>query len=78
MSSRTIFAGRWYAHLDRYASGLARAVLAPPFPLPAALDLLRATERTGVAATIRRLDERCRELEPFAKAAPERQPDAVA
>lgn len=42
--------------LDRYASGLARAVLAPPFPLPAALDLLRATERTGVAATIRRLD----------------------
>ena len=28
--------------------------------------------------TIRRLDERCRELEPFAKAAPERQPDAVA
>jgi hypothetical protein len=42
--------------LDRYANGLARGVLAPPFPLPAALDLLRATERTGVAATIRRLD----------------------
>ena len=42
--------------LDRYAQGLARAVLAPPFPLPAALDLLRATERTGVAQTIQRLD----------------------
>jgi len=26
--------------------------------------------------TIRRIDERCRELEPFARAAPERQPDA--
>jgi len=42
--------------LDRYAQGLGRAVLAPPFPLPAALDLLRATERTGVAQTIQRLD----------------------
>ena len=42
--------------LDRYAQGLARAVLAPPFPLPAALDLLRATERPGVAETIQRLD----------------------
>jgi hypothetical protein len=42
--------------LDRYANGLARVVLAPPFPLPAALDLLRATEHTGVAEAIRRLD----------------------
>jgi hypothetical protein len=42
--------------LDRYATGLARAALAPPFPLSSALDLLRATERTGVAETIRRLD----------------------
>jgi hypothetical protein len=31
-------------------------VLAPPFPLPAALEVLRATERTGVAESIRRLD----------------------
>jgi len=42
--------------LDRYAHGLARIVLSPPFPLSSALDLLRATERTGVAGTIRRLD----------------------
>ena len=42
--------------LDRYANGLARVVLAPPFPLPAALDVLRSTEWTGVAATIRMLD----------------------
>ena len=42
--------------LDRYAHGLARIVLSPPFPLSSALDLLRATERTGVAASIRRLD----------------------
>jgi hypothetical protein len=42
--------------LDRYANGLARVVLAPPFPLPAALEVLRATERTGVAESIRRLD----------------------
>jgi maleylacetoacetate isomerase len=27
--------------------------------------------------TIRRIDERCRQIEAFAKAAPERQPDAV-
>ncbi|MGH6943455.1 MAG: maleylacetoacetate isomerase [Geminicoccaceae bacterium] len=27
--------------------------------------------------TVRRIDERCRELEPFARAAPERQPDAA-
>jgi hypothetical protein len=42
--------------LDRYANGLARVVLAPPFPLSAALDVVRATERTGVAETIRVLD----------------------
>jgi hypothetical protein len=42
--------------LDRYANGLARIALFPPFPLSSALDLLRATERTGVADTIRRLD----------------------
>ena len=43
-------------NFDRYANGLARVVLAPPFPVPAALELLRSTERTGVAATIRLLD----------------------
>ena len=43
---------------NNLAITLGRVVLAPPFPLPAALDLLRATERTGVAATIRRLDGR--------------------
>jgi hypothetical protein len=42
--------------LDRYANGLARAVLAPPFPVPAALELLRATERADVPEAIRRLD----------------------
>jgi hypothetical protein len=42
--------------LDRYANGLARVVLAPPFPVPTALELLRSTERTGVGATIRQLD----------------------
>ena len=36
--------------LDRYAYGLGRVVLAPPFPLSSALDLLRATERTGDGA----------------------------
>jgi len=42
--------------LDRYANGLARVVLSPPFPLSSAVDLLRATERTPTAQTIRRLD----------------------
>lgn len=42
--------------LDRYANGLARVVLAPPFPLPSALELVRATELSGVDATIRMLD----------------------
>ena len=31
----------------------------------------------GPYPTLRRIDERCRRLEPFARAAPERQPDAV-
>jgi hypothetical protein len=42
--------------LDRYANGLARVVLAPPFPVPPALELLRATEQAGVAETIRALE----------------------
>ncbi|MGY1803476.1 DUF5995 family protein [Blastococcus sp. SYSU D00922] len=42
--------------LDRYATGLARVALAPPFPMPAALELLRATERTPVGDAVRRLD----------------------
>jgi hypothetical protein len=42
--------------LDRYTNGLARVVLSPPFPLPAALDVMRATERTPVARAVRRLD----------------------
>jgi hypothetical protein len=42
--------------LDRYATGLARVVLAPPHPMPAALELLRATERTPVGESVRRLD----------------------
>jgi hypothetical protein len=42
--------------LDRYATGLGRIVLAPPFPMPAALELLRATERTPVGESVRRLD----------------------
>lgn len=42
--------------LDRYASGLARVVLAPPWPVPAALDVVRYTERTPVAEVVRGLD----------------------
>lgn len=42
--------------LDRYAAGLARAVLAPPWPLPAALEVVRSTERTPVRAVIEALD----------------------
>jgi hypothetical protein len=42
--------------LDRYANGLARVALAPPFPVPAALELLHATERADVPTAIRRLD----------------------
>jgi len=42
--------------LDRYAAGLARLVLAPPWPVPAALDVVRFTERTPVAEVVRGLD----------------------
>jgi hypothetical protein len=42
--------------LDRYAAGLARLVLAPPWPVPAALDVVRFTERAPVADVVRGLD----------------------
>jgi hypothetical protein len=42
--------------LDRYASGLGRVVLAPPFPVPAALQVVRFAERTGTSEAIERLD----------------------
>ena len=42
--------------LDRYAPGLGRVVLAPPFPVPAALQVVRFAERTGTAEAIARLD----------------------
>ena len=42
--------------LDRYAYGLGRLVLAPPFPVPAALEVVRFAERTAVPEAIRRLD----------------------
>lgn len=42
--------------LDRCATGLARAVLSPPWPLPHALEVLRATERTPVQEVIAALD----------------------
>ncbi|TFV89132.1 DUF5995 family protein [Blastococcus sp. CT_GayMR16] len=42
--------------LDRYASGLARGVLAPPFPVPAALQVVRFAERTATPEAIERLD----------------------
>ena len=42
--------------LDRYASGLGRVVLAPPFPVPAALQVVRFAERTETAEAIERLD----------------------
>jgi hypothetical protein len=42
--------------LDRYATGLARAVLSPPWPLPHALEVLRSTERTPVREVIAALD----------------------
>jgi hypothetical protein len=42
--------------LDRYAYGVGRAVLAPPFPLPAALQVVRFTERTPIAEVIRHVD----------------------
>jgi hypothetical protein len=42
--------------LDRYTSGLARVVVAPPYPIPAALELVRFSERIPVPEAIRRLD----------------------
>jgi hypothetical protein len=42
--------------LDRYASGLGRGVLAPPFPIPAALQVIRFSERTAMSEAVRRLD----------------------
>jgi hypothetical protein len=42
--------------LDRYAYGVGRGVLAPPFPVPAALQVIRFAERTKTAEAIERLD----------------------
>ena len=42
--------------LDRSATGVARLVLSPPWPVPAALDVVRFTERTPVADVTRGLD----------------------
>jgi hypothetical protein len=42
--------------LDRYASGLGRTVLSPPFPIPAALQVIRFAERTPMSEAVRRLD----------------------
>jgi Family of unknown function (DUF5995) len=42
--------------LDRYAYGLGRVVLAPPFPVPAALQVVRFSERTDTGEAIERLD----------------------
>jgi hypothetical protein len=42
--------------LDRYAYGLGRFVLAPPFPIPAALQVVRFAERVETSEAIRRLD----------------------
>jgi hypothetical protein len=42
--------------LDRYAYGLGRVVLAPPFPVPAALQVVRFSERTEMSEAIERLD----------------------
>ena len=42
--------------LDRYASGLGRVVLAPPFPVPAALQVIRFAERTPMGRAVARLD----------------------
>ncbi len=42
--------------LDRYAHGVGRFVLAPPFPVPAALQVVRFAERVETAEAIRRLD----------------------
>jgi hypothetical protein len=42
--------------LDRYAQGVGRIVLAPPFPVPAALQVVRFAERAELPEAIRRLD----------------------
>jgi hypothetical protein len=42
--------------LDRYATGLARAVLSPPWPAPHALEVVRSTEHTPVREVITALD----------------------
>ncbi len=42
--------------LDRYTYGLGRLVLAPPFPAPAALQVVRFAERTEVGDAVRHLD----------------------
>jgi len=42
--------------LDRYAYGLGRIVLAPPFPIPAALQVVRFAERADPGEAIERLD----------------------
>jgi hypothetical protein len=42
--------------LDRYASGLGRTVLAPPFPVTAALQVIRFAERTPMSEAVGRLD----------------------
>jgi hypothetical protein len=43
--------------LDRYAHGVGRLVLAPPFPVPAALQVVRFAERVEVSEAIRCLDQ---------------------
>jgi hypothetical protein len=42
--------------LDRYAYGVGRLVLAPLFPVPAALQVVRFAERVGTSEAIERLD----------------------
>jgi hypothetical protein len=42
--------------LDRYAYGVGRLVLAPPFPIPAALQVVRFAERVEIPEAIARLD----------------------
>ena len=42
--------------LDRYAYGLGRVVLAPPFPATAALLVVRSAERTPIPDAVRHLD----------------------
>ena len=42
--------------LDRSATGIARVVLSPPWPVPAALDVVRWTERAPVPEVVLGLD----------------------